>query len=134
MIKCLSTVNFPTSPNDPAEEAWEDDLTVEMTALLISDTEYRDALQSDPIKLCRELIAFCRASGQRREELRQIIIDGNHSGTTFTSTLPIVQLLRDVETRWASTHNMCERFLILQEVSAIPRHLSVRWKPDLSRF
>lgn len=78
---------------------------------------YAKVLGTRPIRRCRELVAACRASGQRREDLKQAIIDGNKSGDWKINgeliQLPELQLLRDCETRWSSTFNMLGRILDL---------------------
>lgn len=81
--------------------------------------DYADALDEDPIKGCRELVGTCRASGQRRHDLMQVIVQGNQQKDwqTEDGTLRELQLLRDCETRWSSTHNMGDRVLELYQAS-----------------
>ncbi|CUA72636.1 hypothetical protein RSOLAG22IIIB_10208 [Rhizoctonia solani] len=64
---------------------------------------YLQALDSDPIEACRASIAACRSSGQRREALRKIIVDGNASGrfrlpNGDSYVVPAIELLRDTPT------------------------------------
>ncbi|KAH7332793.1 hypothetical protein B0J17DRAFT_545571, partial [Rhizoctonia solani] len=79
---------------------------------------YLQALDSDPFEACRASITACRSSGQRREDLCQIIIDGNAlrrfrlpSGESYI--IPAIELLRDTPTRWSSTYTMLKRYLDL---------------------
>ncbi|QRV92764.1 AC9 transposase [Ceratobasidium sp. AG-Ba] len=79
---------------------------------------YLQALESNPVNVLRESVTDCRSSGQRREGLRNAILEGNRLGRFRTPggepcLLPAVQLLRDVPTRWSSTHNMIRRYLEL---------------------
>ncbi|KAJ7235800.1 hypothetical protein C8J57DRAFT_1088647, partial [Mycena rebaudengoi] len=68
---------------------------------------YADALAKDPVGNTRHIVAACRGSGQRRADVRQIIEDGNK--TALWKPIPVVQLLRDCETRWSSTFLMSDR-------------------------
>jgi hypothetical protein len=80
--------------------------------------QYADALSSDPVKSLREIVAICRKSGQRCEELQKIIATGNASNSWGIIIRP-VQLLRDCETRWSSTYNMVDHVIELYPVSGI---------------
>lgn len=88
-----------SAANDP--EAWSE------------LSSYVDALEKDPIGRTRGLVSACRKSGQRRDDLKNIIQQGNEKGLW---TLNLLQLLRDVETRWSSTYLMTTRILYLYEV------------------
>ncbi|KAI6006128.1 hypothetical protein EDD15DRAFT_2154708, partial [Pisolithus albus] len=91
-------------------------------------------LQRDVIGTVRSIVSVCRASGQRRQDLRKVIVEGNSSGRWAGKLpdggdkLPLYQLLRDCETRWSSTFLMIERLLLLYPVRVSPtpefRHLS----------
>ncbi|PPR02251.1 hypothetical protein CVT24_011602 [Panaeolus cyanescens] len=78
----------------------------EMQAL----SEYEDAVASDPVGISRTIVSSCRSSGQRRAELKSIIIEGNKAGIW---QLKVLQLLRDVETRWSSYFLMIGRIIYL---------------------
>ncbi|KAG9025145.1 hypothetical protein FRB95_010504 [Tulasnella sp. JGI-2019a] len=95
-LKCLSKVMFLDGSDDLNEN---DDVLLDMalTASFIDNSDYHDVLLSDPVKLCRDLISFCCASGQHHEELQQVIVDGNKTGL-FTTEIPLLQLLCDLET------------------------------------
>ncbi|KDQ12925.1 hypothetical protein BOTBODRAFT_112281, partial [Botryobasidium botryosum FD-172 SS1] len=71
-------------------------------------------LMSNLIVRVRSLVTACRASGQRRANFRQTIIEGNNNGLF---ALDVLQLLRDVDTRWSSLFLMVDRVLELSPVS-----------------
>lgn len=77
---------------------------------------YEAAIQADPIGKSRSIVSTCRSSGQRRVELREIILDGNRSGLW---KLRLVQLLRDVDTRWSALFGMIGRVIELYQASPI---------------
>jgi len=85
---------------------------------------YASALTGDPVGRVRSVVAACRASGQRRQGLKATIIEGNVSKRWIgklpdgADTLPVVQLLRDCETHWSSSHLMVERVILLYPVHA----------------
>lgn len=76
--------------------------------------EYARAVESNPVGHTRNIVAVCRKSGQRREELQRVIVSGNEQCVWALRT---VQLLRDCETRWSSTFNMIDRLIELYPVS-----------------
>ncbi|KAI0790281.1 hypothetical protein BC629DRAFT_1287814 [Irpex lacteus] len=91
---------------------------------------YADALAADPVGRVRSLVAACRASGQRREDLRAVIINGNETGRWESiGGVPLLQLLRDCPTRWSSTYMMVDRALRLYPALAaflsLPKHVDV---------
>jgi hypothetical protein len=70
----------------------------------------------------RQLVRTIRASGQRQELLRTVIVKGNASGwwTNLQNeviNIPPRQLILDVCTHWDSTYQMLVRALELREVS-----------------
>lgn len=84
-----------------------------------------------PLDRARTLVTTIRKSGKRRDGLQQAIIEGNNNGyfrkpspipgqEPVAFRLPLVQLLRDVPTRWDSTYYMLERLQILRPVSCEP--------------
>ena len=85
-------------------------------AALQAAPEYAPALRNDPVKLARQLVTACRASGGRRAELREVIKEGNHIHAFGDKPLPELQLLCDVDTRWSSTFLMINRVLTLHPV------------------
>lgn len=118
-------------PPDPTIVVIDDDLgDADMNGALESDMQYADALRGDPIKNARQLISVCRASGQRREEFKNTITEGNRAGSFGEGIeLPKAQLLRDVDTRWSSTFLMIDRLLELYPVRTCRRraHLHCRY-------
>ncbi|KAJ7072448.1 ribonuclease H-like domain-containing protein [Mycena amicta] len=81
-------------------------------------TAYYKAVKSKPLSSERAVISSCRASGLRRQEFATFIFDGNAKKlwkTGDNGKLPILQLLRDCETRWSAIHLMNVRFLLLFE-------------------
>jgi len=69
---------------------------------------------------CRRIVQFCRSSGNRREEFLQTIRQGNSVCSSLRPWWPeqlrVVELLREVVTRWSSTFWMIDRILELREV------------------
>lgn len=99
------------SPTDPLFEA---------TQALRDDVEYWQTLKNDVVGRARRLVAACRASGQRREDFKSIIVDGNENGSWGDAgLLRVIVLLRDVDTRWSSTFLMIDRVLELHLVSLL---------------
>jgi hypothetical protein len=81
------------------------------------DFAYREALEKDVIAAARKLVNACRASGQRREALENVIVEGNkkewfkdEQGRVYS--LEILVLLRDVDTRWSSILYMIDRLIV----------------------
>lgn len=85
---------------------------------------YEDAMDRKPLAILRNLIRAIRASGLRRTAFRDLIHTGVEnslfrdleSGEVIQS-LPNVELLLDVRTRWDSTYRMLVRALELRPVS-----------------
>lgn len=93
--------------------------------------EYRAALAADIIGMARKLVTASRVSGQRREDFELTIREGNKAGSWTDSEgnplpLPVLQLLRDCETRWSSTFLMLDRVLTLLPARTPRAWLSVR--------
>ena len=83
----------------------------------VYDIEYELALDDDPVAKCRVLVSVCRASGQRREDLQATIKEGNLSNSFLNERqIRLVQLLRDVDTRWSSVYLMIDCVLELYPV------------------
>lgn len=81
--------------------------------------EYWETLKRDVVGRERRLVAACRASGQRREDFKNTIVNGNENGGWGDAgLLRVVVLLRDVDTRWSSTFLMIDRVLELHLVSS----------------
>lgn len=83
--------------------------------------DYLEALTSDVLGVARKLIAACRISGKRREEFVDTIIKGNTNEAWVDDNGNLIsrktlELLRDCETRWSSTHLMVDRVLVMLPV------------------
>lgn len=96
--------------------------------------EYAEALESDQVGSTRKIVTACRKSGQRRADLQQVIKNGNETcmwgkveknGAEEDLKLRCVQLLRDCETRWSSTHLMVDRLIQLYAVSFCPYQCAI---------
>ncbi|QRV75249.1 hAT family dimerization protein [Ceratobasidium sp. AG-Ba] len=79
---------------------------------------YLGALESGVVGDCRASIRSLRSSDVRREGFMKCIKEGNLLGIFRTAagsavTLPVLQLLRDSETRWSLTYNMIVRYIEL---------------------
>lgn len=82
---------------------------------------FEEAIERDPISLGRAIVRTICASGQRREHFAAIIKEGNAHGHFSIGELdgvqvPLVQLLRDVQTRWDSVYYMIRRLRQLRPV------------------
>ncbi|KDQ21135.1 hypothetical protein BOTBODRAFT_49837 [Botryobasidium botryosum FD-172 SS1] len=87
-------------------------LTVTTPEFSAKYPRYAKILEENIIAKARAVVTACRTSGQRRADFRATIEDGNKHGT-FKDTLRLLQLLRDVNTRWSSLYLMIERLLYL---------------------
>jgi hypothetical protein len=108
--------------NIPGED---NDLADSFTHILRGNQEYLAVLKDDVVASARSLVTACRASGQRREDFRNTILQGNEDGGWGDPPQPLrdVVLLRDVDTRWSSIFRMIDRVLELYEVC--PTSLSI---------
>src|SRR6266481_4326955 len=79
-----------------------------------------EVLGCDPIAWGHAVVWACRSSGQRREHLSQLIIEGNIKQTFGPSDQPIevpnLALLRDVDTQWDSVYLMIRHLRVLRPV------------------
>ena len=93
-----------------------------------------EALGRNPIACSRTVVRACRSSGQCREHLSQLIIEGNIKNTFGPSDKPVevpnLALLRDVDTRWDSVYLMICHLRVLQPVRVCHSMESVH--PDCS--
>ena len=105
--KCLETHYLLRNPDALKEVVLPDGVT--------GDTYYC-ALKADVVGIARKLISNCCVSGKCREEFVDTVLEGNKNeewkdseGNSFSRKT--LQLLRDCEIRWSSTHLMVERTL-----------------------
>ena len=83
-------------------------------------------MERDPLKHARRVIRLLRSSDEHRIGFQKLIQDGNEGGL-FTRkgsngkrspiTVPVLQLLRDVKTRWDSVYLMLLHLRVLRPVS-----------------
>jgi hypothetical protein len=78
-----------------------------------NDDIYTCALQSDVVATARQLVNACRASGQQREDFRNVIQKGNKDGIFGVEGLREVTLMKDMDIRWSATFLMIDRVLEL---------------------
>jgi hypothetical protein len=76
------------------------------------DGDYTEGLKLDLVSKIQDLVKKLRSSGQRRDALQDVIIAGNRDGR-FRVSIPCLQLLRRVTTRWSSCFQMIDRWLHL---------------------
>ena len=89
-----------------------------------SDDDASNALSSSikPVPKARAVVRVIRASGLRRDAFDEVISNGNEKGwfkqgqPPKVVTVPHLQLLRDVRTRWDSVYVMLRRLRMLRPV------------------
>ena len=87
----------------------------------VTKTDYVEALEVDILGVARKLTGACRISGKHREELESMVLEGNQNEIWMDDcgesvSVKMLQLLRDCETRWSSTHSMVDRALVMLPV------------------
>jgi hypothetical protein len=83
----------------------------------VEDQLWFSDMQRDPLNRARNVIRILRSSDQRKQEFESVIKSGNESGWYNNVTVPNLELLRDVKTRWDSTYIMIQRLQQLRPVS-----------------
>jgi hypothetical protein len=83
---------------------------------LSAEQTFEEAAARDPVGLARTLVRALRASHSRRTAFEQSLKDGNEKGYF---KLKVLELLRDVPTRWDSTYQMIKRIYYLRAVSDV---------------
>ena len=103
-----------------------EDFVAALPAALPQRQSYEDAVKHDPVALGRNVVRVMRASGQRRDALKDVIKDGNLKGWFQAERNPseIIQLqsvglLRDVKTRWDSIYFMIKCLCEMRPVSRL---------------
>lgn len=88
---------------------------------LQDDVVYWEALEDDVVAAAQNLVGACRESGQRREDLANVIKAGNKGGGWGEppQLITVMTLLKDVETHWSLTFLMIDRLLELNLVSLL---------------
>ncbi|KAI6100749.1 hypothetical protein EDD16DRAFT_1490628 [Pisolithus croceorrhizus] len=86
----------------------------------VDKVAYVEALENDPIALGRTVVRIVHASNLCRESFRNTIITGNKmkwftDENDQTTSLPVVELLRDVKTHWDSVYFMINRLRTLDQ-------------------
>ena len=90
----------------------------------LSDTmnkgEYLKALAMDPVSLGHNIVHIIRASSQHRKGFHDTIINGNANEwyTGNATKLPVIELLRDIKTRWDSIFFMINQLHAVRLVSS----------------
>lgn len=100
--------------------AW--DATID--GLVMDKKTYLAAITRNPVALGRSAIKAIRVSGLRRDQFMEVVKTGNakqwfKSPSNELVTVPEVELLRDVCTRWDSTYFMINRLRAMRPVSLI---------------
>ena len=102
-----------------------------------SQQTYEQALRHKPLDLVRRIVHAIRASNQRWEFLRQVILDANKSGRFKDASgkpmkIPVHKLPLNVKTHWDSTYLMINRVLKARPVRIVSLchivHVSCRRK------
>lgn len=108
--------NYTCADFTECPPTWKD-----ATGKVINKAEYVEAVRGNPIGHGRTVVCNIRSSSQHCSNFQAAIISGNkHERFDVNKRvvqLPVVQLLRDVKTRWNSTYFMINRFRVLQQVS-----------------
>ena len=121
------------SDEDPDGDNFDEHnvMDAESNPVLQDNLAYLSALQKDPVVRCRTLVRVCRASWQRRKDLRQaiaLVIAAKRSGSFSQAESDVSEdvsdpkpkeLLRDVDTRWSALFMMIDRALELYEVRTL---------------
>ena len=141
----LSELKVPVDPNpnfrdDNDDDKFDDDnndtncnvdeLVLDqcyiMTLVTLNSKNGLRVSSTIPSRHARRLICLLHFSDQRREGFRRFIQDRNkrnwffardESGKRCPVEVPVLQLLRDVKTRWDSVYTMLEHLRQLQPVS-----------------
>jgi hypothetical protein len=108
-----------------------------------TEQTYDEAVDRDPIALCRGTVRAIRASGVRRDFFDETVTHGNENrlfrspeNPEETIEVPKLQLLHNVKTRWDSVFKMISRFSDLRPVSNSqaftydhPHHNQIGYRP-----
>ncbi|KAL1760660.1 hypothetical protein FB107DRAFT_202611, partial [Schizophyllum commune] len=94
------------------------DYGVPLPTELLNDNSYYYALELDLVGCLRRIAVWIRVSSQRRIDLKAIIKDGNAKGRWLNAEkiaelIPVLNVLRDVDTRWSAVFLMIDRVMVL---------------------
>ncbi|GLB37947.1 putative encoded by [Lyophyllum shimeji] len=111
-IRCFPhIINLADQDDDDDDFEFDDDPATQLD--IEADDPYMEILRDDVVAVAHHLISACRASGPRREDFKNTIVEGNASGAFGDDGLPVLTLLREMEIRWSSTYLMIDRVLLL---------------------
>lgn len=82
----------------------------------LSDGGATGSQSSDPIARARAVVRAIRETGTRLKGFEDVILQGNANGWFKDGELPVLQLLRDVRTRWDSVYHMLSRLRLMRPV------------------
>ena len=87
----------------------------------INKRTYVEALRKDPAACARNLVRIVRSSSLHRESFKTLIVDGNNreywrDEEQNVMELPVLELLREVKTRWDSRYSMAKRLRLYRQV------------------
>ncbi|KAJ8456137.1 hypothetical protein ONZ45_g18814 [Pleurotus djamor] len=111
-IAVKTGLKYMTSISDEDPEVSRADIEELFPESTPTPSDYQRALKTDLIGRVRKLVNAIRASGQRRQGLKEVIDAGNLSHA-FSEEIKALNLIRDVDTRWSAIYLMIERFLYL---------------------
>ena len=125
-IMCL-----PHVLNICSKHATDDFTSADFSSVLESSFEFPDssinkhtyieALRKDPAARARDVVRIVRSSSLRRESFKTLIVDGNRreywrDEEQNVMELPVLELLREVKTRWDSRYSMAKRLRLYCQV------------------
>jgi hypothetical protein len=113
------------------DEGEEDDTLGIIPIASVACQTYDEAVDRDPIALCRNIVRTLRASGQRRDKFLAAIENGNTNKYFKVNNKAVIikprELLLDVRTRWDSVFQMIRR---AREMRPVSHDLSLRQFTD----
>ncbi|KAK1215115.1 hypothetical protein PQX77_022287 [Marasmius sp. AFHP31] len=98
---------------DFATEAIDTEYEHPVCRALLANEAYHNALQGDVLATGQKIVTAVKASGQQRNELQDIIEEGNKAGIWGNIKILKLQSVKEMEVRWSSSHLMNEQLLVL---------------------
>lgn len=116
VLSAISKSKASTEADDDEDESEDEDEggSLPRARDLSIEQTFEEAAGRDPVGLARRLVRALRASNSRRSAFEASLKNGNAKGYF---KLPVLELLRDVATRWDSTFLMIRRLIDLRAVS-----------------